>query len=576
MVVHLGGLAAVVFFYVLILLVGIWAGRKQKSSEKSPDTEEIMLAGRNIGLLVGIFTMTATWVGGAYINGTAEQVFSTGLLACQAPLGYAISLVVGGLLFARPMRNAGYVTMLDPFQRKYGQRMGGLLFIPALLGEVFWSAAILSALGATISVIFTDVSTVASIIISATVVIVYTLFGGLYSVAYTDVVQLGFIFVGLWVTIPFAMKHEGVGSIVATWPEWRGRIEKSQIVEWIDSMLLLIFGGIPWQVYFQRVLSARSAKKAMYLSFYAAVGCIILAIPPVLIGAIAKSTSLSRFYTGSTYIYTSILFVLDWTMTDYDINKDITAPEATKLILPLVLLHLCPKFIAFIGLGAVSAAVMSSADSSVLSASSMFARNVWKLVFRDQASEREVLLVMRIGILLVGIGAAGIGILVSSIYILWYLCSDLVYVILFPQLLCVVYVPHSNTYGSLAAYITGFLFRILIGESSLGIPKFINFGPYIPPKTLCMLISLGTTLIISQIAKSLFEKRTLPPKYDIFHCLVDIPNETLPLKESSTTDELQYKVIKPTTGQQYLTEPTMMINNSFSQSQEILNSYGKD
>ena len=166
MVVHIGGLVSIIIFYVLILIVGIWAGRKQKSTEKSPDTEEIMLAGRNIGLLVGIFTMTATWVGGAYINGTAEQVFSEGLLSCQAPLGYAISLVVGGLLFARPMRAAGYVTMLDPFQRKYGQRMGGLLFIPALLGEVFWSAAILSALGATISVIFTDVSMTTSIIIS--------------------------------------------------------------------------------------------------------------------------------------------------------------------------------------------------------------------------------------------------------------------------------------------------------------------------------------------------------------------------------------------------------------------------
>ena len=166
MVVHVGGLVSIIIFYVLILMVGIWAGRKQKSTEKSPDTEEIMLAGRNIGLLVGIFTMTATWVGGAYINGTAEQVFSSGLLSCQAPLGYAISLVVGGLLFARPMRAAGYVTMLDPFQRKYGQRMGGLLFIPALLGEVFWSAAILSALGATISVIFTEVSMTTSIIIS--------------------------------------------------------------------------------------------------------------------------------------------------------------------------------------------------------------------------------------------------------------------------------------------------------------------------------------------------------------------------------------------------------------------------
>jgi high affinity choline transporter 7 len=74
-------------------------------------------------------------------------------------------------------------------------------------------------------------------------------------------------------------------------------------------------------------------------------------------------------------------------MTDYDLkNKNITSSEETKLILPLVLLHLCPNFVSFIGLGAVSAAVMSSADSSVLSASSMFARNVWKLVFRDQVS----------------------------------------------------------------------------------------------------------------------------------------------------------------------------------------------
>jgi len=183
---------------------------------------------------------------------------------------------------------------------------------------------------------------------------------------------------------------------------------------------------------------------------------------------------------------------------------------------------------------------------------------------------------MRIGIFIVGIGAAGIGILVSSIYVLWYLCSDLVYVILFPQLLCVVYVPHTNTYGSLSAYITGFLFRFLIGEPSLGIPAAIHFGPYIPPKTLCMLICLATTLIVSQLAKSLFEKRILSPKFDIFHCLINIPSESLPLKESTTTDELHYRAIQPIAGQQYLTEPTMMINNSFSLSQEGLNGYERD
>lgn len=45
------------------------------------------------------------------------------------------------------MRSKGYVTMLDPFQQLYGKRMGGLLFIPALMGEMFWAAAIFSALG---------------------------------------------------------------------------------------------------------------------------------------------------------------------------------------------------------------------------------------------------------------------------------------------------------------------------------------------------------------------------------------------------------------------------------------------
>lgn len=58
-----------------------------------------------------------------------------------------VHFVLGGLFFAKPMRSKGYVTMLDPFQQIYGKRMGGLLFIPALMGEIFWSAAILSALG---------------------------------------------------------------------------------------------------------------------------------------------------------------------------------------------------------------------------------------------------------------------------------------------------------------------------------------------------------------------------------------------------------------------------------------------
>ena len=102
----------------------------------------------------------------------------------------------GGLAFAKIMRKKEYFTMLDPFQEKYGLRMGGLLYIPALLGEIFWSAAILAALGATVSVVI-NLDRFASIIVSACIAVFYTLIGGLYSVAYTDVIQLTCIFVGL-------------------------------------------------------------------------------------------------------------------------------------------------------------------------------------------------------------------------------------------------------------------------------------------------------------------------------------------------------------------------------------------
>ena len=56
-------------------------------------------------------------------------------------------VITAAYFFVAKMREGNYVTMLDPFQKKFGTRMGGLLFIPAMLGELFWSAAILSALG---------------------------------------------------------------------------------------------------------------------------------------------------------------------------------------------------------------------------------------------------------------------------------------------------------------------------------------------------------------------------------------------------------------------------------------------
>jgi len=494
--VNIPGVVSIAVFYLIILAIGLWAAWRKRKSGK--DQDKTMVGARDIGLLVGSFTMTATWVGGGYINGTSEVVYVDGLLWTQAPIGYSVSLLLGGIFFAKKMRQQGYVTMLDPIQNKLGRRMGGFLYLPALSGELFWSASILAALGGTLQVIL-DIDKTLSVIISGCIAIFYTVIGGLYSVAYTDVVQLAAIFIGLWVSVPFAMTNDAVSSITSTSVGgWLGTWDIESTGVWIDSALLLMFGGIPWQAYFQRVLSSDSPRTAQTLSYIASIGCIAMAVPSILIGAVAHST--------------------DWNATSYGL-PDPKENNQTSMILPIVLQHLTPVAVSFIGLGSVSAAVMSSADSSILSASSMFTRNIYQNAIRQSANPLELKWVLRATVIGIGGLAMLLALTIDSVYTLWYLSGDFVYVILFPQLVAVVYLD-PNTYGSVAAYIIGLILRLGGGEPTFNLAPFISYpgGKQFPFKTFAMLISGITLIIVSALAKYLFVKGFIKPEWDILGC----------------------------------------------------------
>jgi len=116
----IAGLCSVAVFYAAMFALGLWAARRTDHR----NTAGLLVAGRAMPLWIGAFTMTATWVGGGYINGTAEAIYdpARGLVWAQAPWGYALSLIVGGLVFAAPMRRRRYTTLLDPFQERYGKR----------------------------------------------------------------------------------------------------------------------------------------------------------------------------------------------------------------------------------------------------------------------------------------------------------------------------------------------------------------------------------------------------------------------------------------------------------------------
>uniref|UniRef100_A0A0S7EK19 SC5A7 n=1 Tax=Poeciliopsis prolifica TaxID=188132 RepID=A0A0S7EK19_9TELE len=85
-----------------------------------------------------------------------------------------------------------------------------------------------------------------SVVISALIAIFYTLVGGLYSVAYTDVVQLFCIFIGLWISVPFALTNAAVSDITVTAVKrvyqspWRGSIKKEDTWMWLDNFCLLV------------------------------------------------------------------------------------------------------------------------------------------------------------------------------------------------------------------------------------------------------------------------------------------------------------------------------------------------
>lgn len=493
------GYLSMIVFYAVIFYIGLYAG----SISKSDNSDEVILAGRNIPLLIAVFTMSATWVGGGYINGAAEYTMSDGLAWVQAPWGYSMSLIIGGIFFARKMRRYEFTTLIDPLRQRFGKKMGAVLTLPAVTAEIFWTAAILTALGTTFGTVL-GLDFTASIILSALIAIAYTAIGGLWAVALTDIIQLVLLLGGLTLVIPFALAHVGgmetllesyqtsKGIFASLFPPidgWRHEEWGNYYWLWWDSMLLLMLGGIPWQVYFQRVLASKNEKTAMWLSIIAGGVCIVAAVPAIIIGMIGD--------------------VVSWQAVGAP------TPEEPALVLPYVIRYLTNPVVATIGLGAIAAAVMSSVDSSILSASSMTSWNVYKPLFKPDITSKQLAKVLKRVIWIIGISATLLALQVKSVYELWFLCSDFVYAILFPQLVTALFDKKANMYGSVAGFAVSLFLRFGGGEATLGIPTLIPY-PMIengivlfPFRTLAMVSGLITIMVVSRLTYKICKPEVL-------------------------------------------------------------------
>lgn len=488
--------------YASFLAIGWVASRRSAGGT----TADFMVAGRAMPLWLATFTMTATWVDGGYLLGTAEGVFRTGLATgLQGGVCFGISLIVGGLFFARRMRALEFHTLVDPFEARYGASWAVVLSLPAVLAEMFWGAELLVALGSTFGVVL-DLDLVTGIVISAAVVTLYTMAGGMWAVAYTDAFQLGLVALGLGAALPFAL--DAVGGLTAAWETYRvarpdaalllppalsdaravaGGVEgwtRSAIVSWWDVSVMLMLGGVPWNCYFQRVLSCRTERAAQAHSILSGLLTIALTIPPLLMGLVA--------------------FAYVW------------PPEAAQRLaaqpadaLPLIFTHVVPPAIGLLGLAAIVGAVTSSFSSSILSAGSMLSWNVCARLVWPHLSLRALTRLMRVAIVTIGAGAVWMAIEVQSVQALWFFTSDLVFVLLFPQLVSALFDPKANLPGSIAAFSVSLILRVGGGEPLFGIPALIPYPDWVPFKTVAAATGLVLLPVVSRLTAALVAARPL-------------------------------------------------------------------
>ncbi len=447
--------------YAAFFVVGWVAARKIKDGTAT----DFIIAGRAMPLWVATLTMTATWVDGGYLLGTAEGAYKSSLASgIQGGVCYGVSLILGGLFFARRMRACGFTTLIDPFERRFGKRWAAVLSAPAIAAETFWSAELLVALGSTFGVVLgTDLTT--AILVSAVVVTVYTMIGGLWSVAYTDVFQLSLVVLGLAVALPPAL--HAVGGFHAAWstyltarPEQAALVPplvstggfwtRQSIVSWWDVSLMLVLGGIPWNCYFQRVLACQTPARAQWHSILSGLLTIALTVPPLVLGI--------------------CVFAYRWPA---DLAARLAQQPADAL--PLLLKYMVPPVVGLLGLGAIVGAVTSSFSASILSAASMFGWNTCKRLLWPDISFRSLKRILRGSIALLGGAAVVLALKVESVQALWFFTSDLVFVLLFPQLVCALFDRKVNLAGSCAGFAVSLVLRLGGGEPLFGIPPLVPY-----------------------------------------------------------------------------------------------------
>ncbi len=458
--------AGVAAYMVVMLVIGFIASRKTHT------VTEFMVAGRGLGLPLCTMTVMATWFGGAMMLGGAGAAYDDGMLGVIAdPWGGALALLLIGLFFARLFRRLRIITVVDFMENRFGKIAGIGITLTTLFSNIMWVAGMLVAFG-TIFDVLTQIPMETGIIVGAIVIFVYTAVGGMWAVAMTDFVQMLIIIVGLIVLLIVVLVDVGGwGSIAPHLPETTFRmipLENSgeQWLNYLRAWTIIGLVDISAQTLFQRLASAKDERVAQYSFYFGGFGYLLFGLIPVFLGLIGSVT-----------------------MPDIA-NSEFIIPELAKT-------HLHPIAIA-VFVGAMLAAIMSSADSALLANASVLSKNVLPY-FRPNASPRLTLLVARWAIPVFGVIAILIALEIQVIFNLMIDANILGLAAIIVPFILGVWWKKANRAGALSG--------MFVGISAWLVTLFV--APQLPADFIGLAASLVAMLIVTPLTQKIDPPRPL-------------------------------------------------------------------
>ena len=449
----------VVLYMAITIAIGLVAARRVSSAK------DYLVAGRGLPLYMNTATVFATWFGAETVLSVSATFAKDGLQGIAGdPFGASACLVIAALLFARVFYRMDLLTIGDFYKKRYGKGVEVLTSVAIAASYLGWTSAQMTALGLVIHVLsggLLDLN--AAIMMGALLVLCYTIFGGMWSVAFTDLFQTVIILVGLSLVAWLVGGQAGGFDKVLAQASAEGKFNffpaSGDTKAWwamAGAFFTFCFGSIPQQDVFQRMTSARNESTAVRGTLLGALIYFVFAFVPIFIAyaALVANPELAKLFGSED---------------GREIQK----------ILPDLVLNKMPLWAQVMFFGALLSAILSTASGALLAPTATITTNVIK-PFLPHLSDRTFLLLLRMTLVIFTLAALLFALNSrSTMYEMVQNAYKVTLVMAFVPLAAGVYWRRASTQGALAAAIMGALVWLAaenLGGGSEIPPQLIGFA----------------------------------------------------------------------------------------------------